>query len=62
MKDLKQFIKTTIREFLNETYDGRFDDEYDFTKHNLILVTVTSMQYHYIEFINIHYVQLEVNF
>ena len=34
MKDLKQFIKTTIREFLNETYDGRFGDEYDFTKHN----------------------------
>lgn len=34
MVDLRKFIKTTIIEYLNETYDGKFDDEYDFSKHN----------------------------
>lgn len=34
MKDLKQFIKETIRECLNEAHEGKFDDDYDFTKHN----------------------------
>ena len=60
MKDLKQFIKTTIREFLNEGYEKDYekiifsrkysDGFFDYCKKNIKKIVKTLLSEAYYEF------------